>query len=44
LGPPKDEERMVCVSDVGGNLVALAHWVHPESGGRWQLFRVFTPR
>ena len=44
LGPPKDEERMVCVSDVGGNLVALAHWVHRESRGRWQLFRVFTLR
>ncbi len=44
LGPPKDEERMVCVSDVGGDLVALAHWVHGESEGRWRLFRVFTPQ
>ncbi len=42
LGLPKDGERMVCVSDVGGDLVALAQWVHGESGGRWQLFRVFT--
>ena len=42
LGLPKDGERMVCVSDVGGDLVALAQWVHGESGGRWQLVRVFT--
>ena len=42
LGLPKDGERMVCVSEVGGGLVALAQWVHGGSGGRWQLFRVFT--
>ncbi|MEE9123259.1 MAG: hypothetical protein V3U14_02020, partial [candidate division NC10 bacterium] len=43
MGPPKDGETMVRLSDRAGNLVALAQWVDGEGGGRWRLFRVFAP-
>lgn len=42
LGSPKNGEEMVGLSDWAGNLVALAHWVEGEAGGRWRLFRVFA--
>ncbi len=44
LAPPKDGERMVCLSDLKREPVALAQWVHGESGGTWLLFRVLAPR
>ena len=42
LAPPKNGERMVCLSDVEREPIALAQWVRGAGGGTWQLFRVFA--
>ncbi len=42
LAPPENGERMVCLSDVEREPIALAQWVRGAGGGTWQLFRVFA--